>query len=167
MSCVCCYFCFSTTDSGAGKCETSSEVLHFPCVSWTRSRGSMASLFRRSSSRLFRLAPAFSRAISVLLRCLFGFRGPVLVPCFRFGLVAFPSPSVGFPFGPFWPGVFSLSPAVLLHLASFLFRVGKQHCRKPGCNDPGPCRPSIWTVTPDPSPAGSRRGDGPVGRPAG
>ena len=27
-------------------------------------------------------------------------------------------PSVGFPFGPFWPWVF-LSPAVLLHLASF------------------------------------------------
>ena len=48
----------------------------------------------------------------------FGFRGPVLVLCFRFGLVASPSPSVGFPFGPFWPWVsfFSCCP-----LASSIF----------------------------------------------
>ena len=78
-----------------------------------------------------------------------------------------PFPLGGFSVRPVLAVGFSLSPAVLLHLASFLFRLRKQHCRKPGCNDPGPCRPSIWTVTPDPSPAGSRRGDGPDGRPAG
>ena len=111
--------------------------------------------------------PAFSRAIFGFLRFFFGFRGPDLVLCFRFGLVASLSPLGGFSARPVLAVGFFLSPAVLLHLASFLFKLGKLHCRKPGCNDPGPCRPSIWTVAPDPSPAGSRRGDGSDGRPAG
>ena len=56
----------------------------------------------------------------------------------------FPPPGV-FPLGPLFGRVFLffLFLALLLHLASFLFRLGNQHCRKPGCNDPGPCRPSI------------------------
>ena len=54
-----------------------------------------------------------------------------------------PSPLGGFSVRPVLAVGFFPSPAVLLHLASFLFRLGKQHCRKPGCNDPGPCRPSI------------------------
>ena len=87
------------------------------------------------------------RRFPVRFRCFFGvffgFRGPVLVLCFRFGLVASPSPLGGFSVRPVLAVGFFLSPAVLLHLASFLSRLGKQHCRKPGCNDPGPCRPSI------------------------
>ena len=54
---------------------------------------------------------------------LFGFRGSALVPCFRFGLVASPSPlRVFFPFGPFLAVcfcLFFLFLALLLHLASF------------------------------------------------
>ena len=111
-------------------------------------------------------APAFSRAFLVFLRFFLGFRGSALAPCFRFGLVASLPPLGGFSVRPVLAVGFSFSCCPLAS-SIFSLRLGKQHCRKPGCNEPGPCRPSICAVAPDPSPAGSRRGDGSDGRPAG
>ena len=54
----------------------------------------------------------------------------------------FPPPGV-FPFGPFLAVCFCSVSCPALASCIFLSRLGKLHCRKPGCNDPGPCRPSI------------------------
>ena len=102
MSCFRCYFClFSTTDSGAGKCETSAvpggpEVLHFPCVSWRHSSTRNASSAGTHSSRFLRCFLGVFPCDFGVSSVLFGFRVLDLVPCFRFGLVASPSPLSGF-----------------------------------------------------------------------
>ena len=140
------FFVFSTTDSGAGDYQTSAEVWKSPCGMWPSSRSAMASSACPRSSRNFPVF--FLRRFPVRFWRFFGCFSGFGVR-FRFFFSLRPS---GLPFPPwcfsrsarFWPCVFVFRfLAVLLHLASPLFRLRKQHCRKPGCNDPGPCRPSI------------------------
>ena len=57
-----------------------------------------------------------------------------------------------FRFGPFWPCVFFFSCRSLASCILSLSRLGKLHCRKPGCNDPGlqgdrgHCNPPQWNL---------------------
>ena len=131
-------FCFVTTAfSGTGTAETPAVpggpgVLSVPCGTWTRSRWTLVKAFRSFPGD-------FRAGFSAFLPGVFLF-GPVSVFSFPlFGLVVAPlsfffvfcSARSGRVF--FWP--------CLLYLASF--SLGQQHCRKSGCNGPGPCRPSF------------------------
>ena len=173
------FFCVLTTHfSGAGIAETPAVpggpgALPVPSVSrrhfcWTRA-SSCCSRWPRSfrSPGRFRACFFFNGRFHTRFRffCwLFcsGCSGRFL-PCSPPS--GFPPP-LCFPFGLFWPFLFlSFSPCLQFASCIFLFRLGQQHCQKPGCN--GPSRPSICAVALDLSPLGSRRGDGADGRPAG
>ena len=103
------FFVFSTTDSGAGKCEASSEILHFFSVSWRRPRAPpMVSSALSRSSRLVPVFPvAFSRAIWVFLRLFLVFSGFGSGSCFSLRPSGLPfPPSACFPVRPVFGRVF-------------------------------------------------------------
>ena len=151
MSCFRCYFCF---------CRRLSQVLGNakPLRCQVGRRFCISLVYRgdaQASGWLPQLEhvpqgsrPVFSRSFPGRFWCFFG---SFWVSGLGFGSLFSLRPS-GLPFPPRWVFrsarfgrvfLFFVFFAVLLHLASSLFWLGKLHCRKPGCNDPGPCRPSI------------------------